>query len=220
VLTLQHDGAELVRKALSSEDVLLLDPMFEKLSATNAGARVTVNSINHLRPLKIIKDLVGNRLSPAARPVRALLFDKHEGNNWALGWHQDRTIAVKQRKDVEGFGPWTIKAGALHVAPPIELLAKMVTVRVHLDSVDEENAPLLIAPGSHRRGLINERDIDTVVAECGQQVCLANTGDVWLYATPILHASARAANPRHRRVLQIDYSADDLPSGLEWAADA
>ena len=32
----------------------------------------------------------------------------------------------------------------------------------------------------------------------------------------ILHASNAAETPRRRRVLQIDYSADDLPGGLQW----
>jgi len=41
-------------------------------------------------------------------------------------------------------------------------------------------------------------------------------GDVWLYATPILHASDAAVEPLHRRVLQVDYAADWLPGGLEW----
>ena len=27
--------------------------------------------------------------APAMRPVRALLFDKADGANWALAWHQD-----------------------------------------------------------------------------------------------------------------------------------
>jgi hypothetical protein len=43
-------------------------------------------------------------------------------------------------------------------------------------------------------------------------------GEVWLCSTPILHASEAATAPRARarRVLQIDYAAEDLPSGLEW----
>ena len=55
-----------------------------------------------------------------------------------------------------------------------------------------------------------------MVDRCGTVACLASRGDIWLYATPILHASDAAANPRHRRVLQLDYSADDLPGDLEW----
>ena len=109
-----------------------------------------------------------------------------------------------------------MKAGLLHVAPPLELLARMVTLRVHLDPVAIDNAPLLIAPGSHHAGRVAEEDIDTLVAACGIATCLANRGDIWLYATPILHASNAAVLPKRRRVLQIDYAAEDLPAGLTW----
>lgn len=51
---------------------------------------------------------------------------------------------------------------------------------------------------------------------CGQFACLAAAGDMWAYATPILHASSAATQPRRRRVLQVDYAAIDLPGGLEW----
>ncbi|MFN4095302.1 MAG: phytanoyl-CoA dioxygenase family protein [Sphingomonas sp.] len=152
-----------------------------------------------------------------ARPVRAILFDKSASANWSLGWHQDRTICVRERREVAGFGPWTVKSGLLHVAPPFALLERMVTIRVHLDDVGHDNAPLLIAPGSHRLGLVREDAIDAAVAACGTHACLADAGDIWVYATPILHASAAALTPRRRRVLQVDYAAFDLPGGLEWS---
>lgn len=160
--------------------------------------------------------LAAEVLGPAARPVRAILFDKTAAANWALPWHQDRVIAVRERIEVEGFGPWSRKHGAVHVAPPFPLLARMLTLRVHLDPVPETNAPLLVAPGSHRRGRIAETDVPAVVAACGVVPCLADPGDIWLYATPILHASDRATAVNRRRVLQVDYSADALPGGLEW----
>lgn len=156
------------------------------------------------------------RQGPEARPVRAILFDKSPQTNWGLGWHQDRTIVVRARRDVPGFGPWTVKRGMLHVAPPIELLERMLTIRVHLDDVPADNAPLLIAPGSHRLGRIAENEIGATVQKCGVRECLAEIGDVWLYATPILHASDAARSPGRRRVLQVDYSAEPLPGGLEW----
>lgn len=136
--------------------------------------------------------------------------------NWSLAWHQDRTICVKQRIDVIGFGPWTTKGGMQHVSPPIDLLTRMVTLRAHLDDVPATNAPLIIAPGSHAEGRVPIDAIEQVVSRCGKQVCIADAGDVWLYATPILHASEAASRPAHRRVLQIDFAADDLPGGLEW----
>jgi hypothetical protein len=60
----------------------------------------------------------------------------------------------------------------------------------------------LIARGSHRLGRIPEQEIDTVVERCGTCACLAERGDVWAYATLILHASEGARRPRRRRVLQ------------------
>ncbi len=163
-----------------------------------------------------IGSVAASMLGPCCRPVRAILFDKTAAMNWALGWHQDRTIAVKGRVDVDGFGPWTVKSGIVHVEPPFALLAGMVTLRVHLDAVLADNAPLLVAPGSHRLGRIPEAAIVHTVERCGSKACLADAGDIWLYATPIVHASRASAVPARRRVLQVDYAAAQLPTGLEW----
>jgi ectoine hydroxylase-related dioxygenase (phytanoyl-CoA dioxygenase family) len=155
-------------------------------------------------------------LGNAARPVRAILFNKSPDANWSLAWHQDRTICVRERREVAGFGPWTVKSGMIHVAPPFDLLSRMVTLRAHLDDVPATNAPLLIAPGSHKYGRVAVHDVEGVVERCGTVSCLADAGDIWLYATPILHASDAASKPSSRRVLQVDFAAEDLPFGLEW----
>ncbi|WP_443477947.1 phytanoyl-CoA dioxygenase family protein [Novosphingobium aerophilum] len=163
---------------------------------------------------------VGARLAELAglpvRPVRAVLFDKNDRADWSLGWHQDRTIAVRAEADLPGFGPWTVKQGICHVEPPFALSEGMLTVRIHLDPVDAGNAPLLIVPGSHRLGRIAVADVDAIVARAPVFSCLADTGDVWIYRTPILHASHAARPGRRRRVLQVDYAAGDLPAPLEW----
>lgn len=155
-------------------------------------------------------------LGPAARPVGAKLFDKSPARNWALGWHQDRTIPVRERRDVPGFGQWTVKSGIDHCVPPFGILERSLTLRVHLDPAGPANAPLLIAPGSHRLGLVLEAAIQSAVDRFGAFACLAEPGDVWACATPILHASARAAGAGPRRVLQLLYSAERLPGGLRW----
>ena len=133
-----------------------------------------------------------------------------------MGWHQDRTIAVQRRIDVPGFGPWTVKSCAVHVEPPFEITQRMVTLRVHLDEVDPDNAPLLIAPGSHGLGRIPTSRITATEASLGSLPCLAKSGDVWIYSTSILHASDTATWPRRRRVLQVDWAAEELPGGLQW----
>lgn len=152
----------------------------------------------------------------AMKPVRAVLFDKSDTAGWVLGWHQDRTIAVRERRDVPGFGPWSVKQGIAHVEPPFDVMEGMLTARIHLDPVDDANAPLLIAHGSHRLGRIPVDEVEEVAARSIKSACLAAVGDVWFYRTPILHASAAASPGRRRRVLQVDYCGRDLPAGLEW----
>lgn len=160
--------------------------------------------------------IAASHIGAGAAPVRALLFDKTGRTNWSLPWHQDRTIVVRSRHGTPGYGPWSIKAGLLHVAPPFSVLERMATLRVHLDDVDEDNAPLLISPGSHRLGRVAEAEIPAVVERLGAFSCLAQAGDIWAYSTPVLHASEIAAKPRRRRVLQLDYANFPLDDPLEW----
>lgn len=196
----------------------LLEAALSTLRADEAGVRI--HGLKALAPLLASEGCIGavaaSVLGQGAKPVRAILFNKSAETNWSLAWHQDRTICVKDRREAAGFGPWTVKSGLVHVAPPFELLSRMVTLRAHLDDVPSGNAPLLIAPGSHTFGRIAVEDVDHVVEQCGTATCLAEAGDVWLYATPILHASEAATEPSSRRVLQVDFAAEALPHGLEW----
>jgi hypothetical protein len=213
-----RDGAQVFAGALSQADVADLLRQLGDQPTDRAGVRLF--NMNGLTALLGIGGPVGRiaaSLMPGEpRPVRALLFDKTASSNWALAWRQDRVIAVHERVDVSGFGPWTRKGGALHVAPPPDVHARMITLRAHLDPVPATNGPLLIAPRSHRLGRIAERDVRGVVQRLGVARCLAEPGDIWAYATPILHASERATAPARRRVLHVDYAAEDLPGGLQW----
>jgi hypothetical protein len=62
------------------------------------------------------------------------------------------------------------------------------------DSVPVTNAPLLVAPGSHKRR-IPTAEIPEVTRQYGVIPCLAEAGDIWLYLTHILHASDAAGEP-------------------------
>lgn len=193
----------------------------EKIVAVQPRDRAGVRLHGHTALSTLLSDspiaaLAIGTLGPSARPVRAILFDKSPGNNWALGWHQDRTVAVRERRDVPGYGTWSRKQGILHVEPPFAVIEAMATLRVHLDPVPADNAPLLVAPGSHRLGRLPESRIADVVARCGTAVCLADRGDIWVHATAIVHASAASTGARQRRVLQVDYARDPLPGGLAW----
>lgn len=212
-----QDGAELFPGAVGPW-LDELRSVLAPLAGEAAGIRIAglAGLQPHLAVTGSIGAIAARFLGSGCRAVRAVLFDKTAATNWSLAWHQDRTICVKRKIDVEGFGPWTVKTGLPHVAPPVDLLSRLVTLRVHLDDVPADNAPLLIAPGSHTAGRVPVDKIEDVVRQRGVRHCLAEAGDIWLYATPILHASDSAAAPRHRRVLQVDFAAEDLPGGLEW----
>ncbi|MGE4306289.1 MAG: phytanoyl-CoA dioxygenase family protein [Novosphingobium sp.] len=215
---LDRDGADFVA-GLALDIIGELEKTVAHYGEGQAGVRITGRPelAELLGQSHAIGAYVAHVLGRQAHPVRAVLFDKSDAGNWALGWHQDRTITVVARKEVEGFGSWTCKQGIQHVEPPFAVMDRMVTARIHLDDVDQCNAPLLIALGSHRRGRIPVGGVEDAVAQANVHACLATRGDVWLYRTAILHASARAMEAgRHRRVLQVDYAALDLPGGLEW----
>ena len=213
---LERDGAQHLTNAF---DVKNWSGLVAEMPEPKAGVRLFGD--NELKNLLNIESEIQNvareYLGENAQPVRAIYFNKTAENNWPLGWHQDRTIAVKERFEIEGFGPWSIKAGLHHVEPPFEVISQMVTLRLHLDKVDETNAPLRFAPGSHRMGKLKVSNYQGTLDACGEAVSLAEAGDIWVYRTSILHASDAAAKPKQRRVIQIDYSAAELPSLLEWA---
>ena len=214
---LDRDGARREAGPVMRDLPTLLH-ILASLPQGRAGIRIA--ALDGLSPYLAIDGPIGSiaarTLGRASRPVRAILFDKTAETNWSLAWHQDRTICLRRRIETPGFGPWTVKDGLLHVAPPFDILAGMLTLRVHLDPVPIDNAPLLIARGSHCHGRVSNDAIDSIVRASDIVACLAQAGDVWTYRTPILHASAAARTPARRRVLQVDYAAQDLPNGLEW----
>ena len=214
-MQLDHDGALLFPAAFTPAQRGALETVLAPAPAGRPGTRLKpVPGI--AAAIEPATAIAASILGPEAHAVRATLFDKSPAQNWSLGWHQDRTIAVHARVEMPGYSGWTIKAGIAHVVPPFEVLERMLTLRIHLDPAGLDNAPLLIVPGSHRLGRIGEPDIPAIAARLGEAACPAAAGDLWLYATPILHASARAANPTRRRILQLLYSAENLPGGLEW----
>lgn len=217
VLTLDKDGAAHHPDRAASL-LAAIEQVLAGCSRDRAGIRLS--GIAGLATLLSSDTPIGGvaaaHLGRSTRPVRAILFDKSPTTNWALGWHQDRTIAVRAREEVAGFAPWSVKSGIPHVEPPFALIERMVTLRIHLDDVPPDNAPLLVAIGSHRLGRIADIDVEATVARCGVATCCAVRGDIWSYATPILHASAAASGHAHRRVLQVDFSADRLPDPLLW----
>ena len=155
-------------------------------------------------------------LGPACFAVRASLFDKTPTSNWKVIWHQDLTIAVERRIETLGFDRWTNKGGIPHVQAPVALLERMIAIRVHLDACGAENGPMRLLPGSHREGRLSSDAIArwrAVRTPVGPSV---ERGGVLAFRPLLLHASSAAVVPSHRRVIHIEFAAEDLPGPLRW----
>lgn len=166
-----------------------------------------------------VRALALSVLGARAFPVRGILFDKIPEANWKVPWHQDVTIAVQRREEIEGFGPWSTKAGIVHVQPPASVLEKMVSIRLHLDPCDESNGALQVIPRSHRSGRIAETEIPSLLAKSRLHVCTVDRGGALLMSPLLLHASSASQAPAHRRVIHLDFAAEQLPSPLKWLSE-
>jgi ectoine hydroxylase-related dioxygenase (phytanoyl-CoA dioxygenase family) len=203
---------------LESIEILVKDMTALNITPGRAGIRNLLElapSIRELAQSQEIRSLVEPILGDSARVVRAIFFDKQPTANWKVPWHQDLSIAVKERLDLPDYHPWSVKEGIPHVQPPTAILEQMLTVRIHLDRTDESNGALRVIPGSHAGGKLTTPQIDrwqqfpAISGNC-------QAGGVLLMRPLLLHASSVAAVPSHRRVIHLEYARDRLPSGLEW----
>jgi ectoine hydroxylase-related dioxygenase (phytanoyl-CoA dioxygenase family) len=178
--------------------------------------------IRRLAASREFMEIVRAVLGPGAFAVRGLFFDKTPTTNWNLPWHQDLTIAVRARRDVPGFGPWTLKAGIPHTLAPAGLLERMVTLRLHLDDCGPGNGPMRILPGSHRNGKLDPDSLGTWALRAKEIAvdCLVGAGGVVVMRPLLVHASSSGTGPGHRRVIHLEYAAEALPGGLEWYVTA
>jgi Phytanoyl-CoA dioxygenase (PhyH) len=165
-----------------------------------------------------LRSIVERALGTGAFPVRGLLFDKTTETNWMVPWHQDLTIAVRARVETPGFAPWTVKEGVPHVQPPVEIMARMVAVRVPLDEDEPSRGPLRVIPGSHREGRLGAEATQGWLRRVPAETCLVPRGGALLMRPLLLHSS-RASDDQgeaHRRVIHLEFAAEPLPGGLEW----
>jgi hypothetical protein len=220
----ERDGLCVIEGALNQHEIDRLKQAVEQLATPQNGRGGVRNlldftAIRDLARHPAVRAIVEAILGPEARVVRGILFDKTSDANWKVPWPQAVSIAVAQRIEAEGYGPWSIKAGVNHVQPPASVLEQMLSIRIHLDDCPEENGALKVIPGSHRRGKIPEARVAELAAAGPAIVCPVNAGGVLAMRPLLLHASSAATNPGHRRVVHFDFSAAMLPESMEWAID-
>ena len=226
VASIKRDGFSVVPNAVSAETVTALITAVEAISGGEGVRRresvyavrnlLDVPAVAALAESPPVRALVSPVLGAACFPVRGILFDKTADANWNVVWHQDLSIAVAEKREAAGFGPWSEKAGVVHVQPPASILERMLTVRLHLDDCDETNGPVQVLPGTHKAGRLTSEQIQRCRQETEAVACTAPSGGALLMRPLLLHASSASQVPRHRRVIHLEYAAEMLPAGLSW----
>ena len=212
----------LVDAAVVGELRGLVDPLLRSKTGARPGVRRVFE-----REARVVEVLRGTRVpgllrevgGAGVRVVRTIVFDKSPEANWAVPWHQDAVVALRERHEVDGFGPWSVKDGEPHARPPREVLDRIGVLRIGLDACGPGNGPVRVVPGSHRLGVLSSDALDRAV-EAGQVVeCCTQEGGALLMRPHLVHASSRSAEPARRRVLHLEFTDAELPAPLAWAED-
>jgi len=216
----ERDGFAVSEMRLTHEqcDYLTLSlPSLEGV-AGRAGVR---NLLSHPTVLTLLRhqglgEWIWSVIGRELVAVSATLFDKTPVSNWLVQWHQDRSIAVRDRYEVTGYTSWTTKAGVQHVEPPSSVLAQMVAVRVHLDNCGEGNGALRVIPGSHRSGKLEPESLAEVASRGDALEVDLPRGTLLLMRPLLVHGSSSAVVASHRRVLHVEFAPVEAISPLCW----
>jgi hypothetical protein len=148
-------------------------------------------------------------------PINATYFDKNADANWKVPPHQDLMMPVERQVAEAGFCGWSTKLGVLYVEPSAEILSSLIALRVHFDPAPASNGALAVAPGSHRRGKLRDAEV-VAIAPSEFTTCDAAAGDVLLMRPLLVHRSAPAQSPSHRRILHVVYATEHPGGELRW----
>ena len=187
------------------------------VAETSSSARLTVcpPAVRKILDVEPLKKTIIAMCGPSVGVVRLIYFNKTSDRSWFVPWHQDRTIAVRNRVVQASYKNWTQKKNTWHVEPPVALLERMLTIRIHLDRVTENDGPLEVQARSHLDGRLTQTEIKEQIAEKDICRCLATPGDVFLMKPLLVHRSQRSQG-RKRRIIHLELSPDQLPPPLEW----
>lgn len=232
--TLDHrvrsDGYAIVRGVLAPNEVDRLSAAVEVARAMDSSEAVSNSSgvfglrnlaevvpeVEQLTALTTMQRLLEELFEQPAFLVRATLFDKTAGANWGVFWHQDRSIAVREKHTLPGFSGWTRKAGVSCVRPPVEIMERVRAIRLHLDHCGKEQGALRVLPGTHRLRVLSDADARRQEQHRRQVLCDVCAGDAVVMCPLLLHASSPMTTGNRRRVIHLEFADFELPGELEW----
>ena len=200
VLDLQHATDELIEKSrrhhISDEKFDLehnhssQNPRVQRIKVPHKQHPVFAEAVSNPKMLEILSKLVGENI----RFRNSKLNIKEANGGAAVDWHQDWA-----------FYPHTN--------------ADLLAVGIMIDDIDENNAPLMIVPGSHEGETLNHHfqgvfsgsvNTDSEKIDLSTAVKLTGSaGSASLHHVKALHGSSPNSSDRPRRLLLFEYAAAD-----------
>jgi ectoine hydroxylase-related dioxygenase (phytanoyl-CoA dioxygenase family) len=160
-----------------------------------------------------LKDIIENTFGKGFFITKSIYFDKPEKSNWFVGYHQDLTISVDKKMEIENFENWTVKQNQFAVQPPKEILENNFTIRIHMDKTTKENGALKVIKNSHSKGILRIENLEMK----DETICEVEKGGIMIMRPLLFHASSKTTNNERRRVIHIEFSKQELPNGLSWS---
>ncbi|RSZ61139.1 phytanoyl-CoA dioxygenase family protein [Massilia atriviolacea] len=212
-------GYALVPDLLSAADCAHLADAVQPAAAASGGTRCLLAQpwCAALAARLRADPRLASFLDPDALAVQCTYFEKSADRNWLVPLHQDLSIPVAARVAAPALRGWSVKEGTVFVQPPLEVLEKLVAVRVHLDPCGPDDGPLLVVPGSHRAGVLAQPDAAAMREATPPLACLSGIGGALVMRPLLLHASSKGQGQSRRRVLHFVYGPRALPHGLAWS---
>lgn len=206
-----RDGYAIVPAVIASDEIeeLMIRLNNSDLHRSRAGVRHLLShpAIASLASDSRLLEIAQSVLGKDAFPFRATLFDKSPDANWLITWHQDTALPLREKHEIPGWGPWSLKEGVTYAHAPARVLEKVVALRLHLDDSTANNGPLRVLPGTHRSGVLTDQEVETAVATMNAADCLVPQGGVMVMRPLIIHASSKSQSSIPRRVLHLEYAA-------------
>jgi ectoine hydroxylase-related dioxygenase (phytanoyl-CoA dioxygenase family) len=97
------------------------------------------------------------------------------------------------------------------------VLEQLPAIRIDLDGSDLANGDRRVLPASHALGLLQPERIAAIAQTVPAVTSCVRAGGALCLSPRLVHASSRATEPRHRRIVHLEFSARELPGGLAFA---